>query len=264
MNDKSRSLLDELEKLQQVLDDAASEPGSEQEAGDFSMDDIPLLDDVFDDDWQQPDTADDGTRAAVVSINADSVVNSKAPASEIPTLKAVPTVAPAAEVKPSQQHAINSDEAVAAKVTVLTTASTANDSPNSTAPSSAPLLSAADLLGLGDDEQEGPDIIDMLEQIDDDDSDEPAASGANPFLPASILERLAQERAAAQADAQQAHQTLIRPSESRTPPANHDLLEDVPKLTEQQKQALLDDLVEEMLPTLRYKLRQRLKQLLYS
>jgi hypothetical protein len=246
MNDESRHLLDELQRLQQVLDN-----NNNEDAGDFGADDIPLLDDVLDADMA--DIADSElqpseplAKAPVISLNRGQPASTETarPAEPEPT-QAKQAPAKSEPVKPEPIK------------------------PEPIKPEPSQPLSAADLLGLGEGSS-GPDIIDMLDQMDDGASDQAAGvgrQGGNPFLPASILERLATERAAAEADAQQANVTLSshqRRHTQREPSPNHDLLSDIPRLSEQQKQALLDDLVEEMLPTLRYKLRQRLKDLLYS
>ncbi|GGY34635.1 hypothetical protein GCM10011297_04620 [Bacterioplanes sanyensis] len=241
MNDESRHLLDELQRLQQVLDSNNSD-----DAGDFGADDIPLLDDVLD---------------ADIADIADSELQPSEPLAKAPVISlnrgqpaSIEAARPAEPVQEQAKQAPAKPEAV---------------KPEATKSEPSQPLSAADLLGLGEGSS-GPDIIDMLDQMDDGATDQAAGigrQGGNPFLPASILERLATERAAAEADAQQANVTLSshqRRHTQREPSPNHDLLSDIPRLSEQQKQALLDDLVEEMLPTLRYKLRQRLKDLLYS
>ncbi len=241
MNDESRHLLDELQRLQQVLDN-----NNNEDAGDFGADDIPLLDDVLDADMA--DIADSElqpseplAKAPVISLNRGQPASTEA-------------------ARPAEPEQMQAKQAPAKSEPVK---------PEPIKPEPSQPLSAADLLGLGEGSS-GPDIIDMLDQMDDGASDQAAGigrQGGNPFLPASILERLATERAAAEADAQQANVTLSSHQRRHTqhePSPNHDLLSDIPRLSEQQKQALLDDLVEEMLPTLRYKLRQRLKDLLYS
>ncbi|ASP40120.1 hypothetical protein CHH28_16200 [Bacterioplanes sanyensis] len=275
MNDKSRSLLDELQMLQQVLDDAAGETEGSTE---FNVDDIPLLDDVFDDpdtptvsDDSKPDSTTNAQAEPMISLAKPATAStqaSNAPDSTAPTpVTAAPQASKPAFVLAAEKQAARqqSDVSNVANTPVDTPTASNKVTPlvpakDSTA-SSEPLLSAADLLGLNDD-NDSPDIIDMLDQLGD--SDAPAEDNSNPFLPASILERLAQERAAAQADSHEANMALSQPNKRPPPPDNHDLLDDIPHLTEQQKQALLDDLVEELLPTLRYKLRQRLKDLLYS
>jgi hypothetical protein len=191
MNDESRHLLDELQRLQQVLDN-----NNNEDAGDFGADDIPLLDDVLDADMA--DIADSElqpseplAKAPVISLNRGQPASTE-------------TARPA-EPEPTQAK-------------------------------QAPAKS------------------------------EPVKP--EPIKPEPIKPEPSQPlRAAAEADAQQANVTLSshqRRHTQREPSPNHDLLSDIPRLSEQQKQALLDDLVEEMLPTLRYKLRQRLKDLLYS
>lgn len=127
--DEPRDLLDELETLQRVLDDAASDQVDQKKAVPViePSDDIPVLDDLFDD---------------------NGAVEPPILKPEAPILKAVPAAA--------------------------------NPTPHFTAP--APTV---------------------------------RVSSGNPFLPQSILDRLAQEREAAQFSAEEAHRTMQKIMSSR-------------------------------------------------
>lgn len=91
-----------------------------------------------------------------------------------------------------------------------------------------------------------------------------ARAASNPFLPKSILDRLAHERQAAQHSAAEAHATMVKASAR-----HHEMRQsgaagmNTPN-TPLNKQAIIDELVAEMLPDIERKLRIKLQLLLQS
>lgn len=90
----------------------------------------------------------------------------------------------------------------------------------------------------------------------------PTKKMENPFLPQAVLDRLTQERLAAQQSAEEAHRTMQRVNEQKQQRARN-VLGDVGKnLTTQQKDQLINQMVEEMLPQIAQRLRDKLKIML--
>lgn len=84
----------------------------------------------------------------------------------------------------------------------------------------------------------------------------------NPFLPKAVLERLAQERLAAQHSAEEAHRTMQRVNEQKQNRAR-DILNDMGKqLTTEQKDELIRQLADEMLPQIAERLKEKLQVML--
>lgn len=87
---------------------------------------------------------------------------------------------------------------------------------------------------------------------------------ANPFLPQAVLEKLARERQAAQADAEQAHATIMNSSFSHQQKLLKEQAEAAagaqPQLTPLVKQAIIDQLIDEMMPALERRLRAILEE----
>lgn len=97
-----------------------------------------------------------------------------------------------------------------------------------------------------------------IEQI----QEELPAIKENPFLPKAVLERLTQERLAAQHSAEEAHRTMQRVNEQKQQKARS-ILSDVGKqLTQEQKDALVQQLVDEMLPQIANRLKEKLQVML--
>jgi len=89
----------------------------------------------------------------------------------------------------------------------------------------------------------------------------PARVSANPFLPQAILDRLTQEREAAQHSAQEAHRTMQRVMEQKQARASEQAVQQhMQQLTPLQKEHLIDQLVAEMLPQLTERLREKLRE----
>ncbi|QQD24410.1 hypothetical protein GJQ55_07930 [Venatoribacter cucullus] len=90
----------------------------------------------------------------------------------------------------------------------------------------------------------------------------PRTSG-NPFLPQSVLDRLTQEREAAQHSAEEAQRTMQKVMEQKQQRAHAALSGmDSSRLSAEQKEALVEQLVQEMLPQITQRLRDKLHLLL--
>ena len=90
----------------------------------------------------------------------------------------------------------------------------------------------------------------------------PRTSG-NPFLPQSVLDRLNHEREAAQHSAEEAQRTMQKVLEQKQQRAHAALSGmDSRRLSAEQKEALVEQLVQEMLPQITQRLRDKLHLLL--
>ncbi|UZK03411.1 hypothetical protein [Venatoribacter cucullus] len=90
----------------------------------------------------------------------------------------------------------------------------------------------------------------------------PRTSG-NPFLPQSVLDRLSHEREAAQHSAEEAQRTMQKVMEQKQQRAHAALSGmDSSRLSAEQKEALVEQLVQEMLPQITQRLRDKLHLLL--
>lgn len=90
----------------------------------------------------------------------------------------------------------------------------------------------------------------------------PARISGNPFLPQSVLDRLTQEREAAQHSAEEAHRTMQKVMEQKQQRASTALTGMGKTLTAEQKDALINQLVDEMLPQIAERLRDKLRIML--
>ncbi|HUH58115.1 MAG TPA: hypothetical protein VL020_06335 [Pseudomonadales bacterium] len=90
----------------------------------------------------------------------------------------------------------------------------------------------------------------------------PAIKPENPFLPKAMLERLNIERTAAQSSAEEAQRTMQRVFERKQEQARQSLSGIGKGLSTEHKDALIDELVAEMLPQIAQRLRDRLKIML--
>lgn len=89
-----------------------------------------------------------------------------------------------------------------------------------------------------------------------------ASLSANPFLPQSVLDRLAQEREAAQHSAEEAHRTMQRVMEQKQQRAQAGISDLSSHLSQAQKERMIEQLVAEMLPEITEKLKDRLRNML--
>ncbi len=90
----------------------------------------------------------------------------------------------------------------------------------------------------------------------------PRASSGNPFLPQSVLDRLTQEREAAQQSAEEAHRTMQKVMEQKQQRAQEALTGVGNRLTPAQKEALIDQIIAETLPQITERLRDKLRLML--
>lgn len=84
----------------------------------------------------------------------------------------------------------------------------------------------------------------------------------NPFLPKAMLERLTQEREAAQHSAEEAHRTMQRVMERKQQQARQALSGFNRELTNEQKELVINQTVDEMLPQIAERLKEKLKVML--
>lgn len=246
--DEPGNLLRELENLQRVLDDAASDQvdhGRNIPTLD-PVDDIPLLSELFSENDipvlkavtakaaavpLQP-TADNRraeTKPAEAKQTEDKTTDNKPqPASARPVLRAQPLP----DVVIQRPHGDQPAQRAQVSAAPVATATT-NTEPAAT----DALLAAAELTPA------------------------PARVSANPFLPQAILDRLTQEREAAQHSAQEAHRTMQKVMEQKQARASEQAVQQhMQQLTKLQKEHLIDQLVAEMLPQLTERLREKLRE----
>jgi len=226
-NNEPRDLIDELETLQRVLDDAASEVDQAKavpviEPG-ADIEDIPVLDELFGAEDQAPaDVAEPPVLRAEAGI-----------------LKAVPSPQQPKTLQDNPLDGLFNEQPAEVY------------DPNQ----------IADLIGEAMAEPEGTTSSNPFS------TNNPSAG--NPFLPQSVLDRLAHEREAAQFSAEQAQQTMAKimgtPAEEKAaqPAASVTPIQSAANaeqsspaaLSELEKAAVIDDLVKEMLPQIEAKLR---------
>lgn len=235
--DEPGNLLRELENLQRVLDDAASDQvdhGRNIPILD-PVDDIPLLDELFSD-------------------------------NDIPVLKAVsarPGLQPLqpmatgnhAEAAGSAHREPAGDTPQAVSARPVLRAQPLPDvvikRPQGNIPAQPAQVSAAPLATGKDD------VADSTTAT----TTAPARASANPFLPQAILDRLTREREAAQHSAQEAHRTMQKVMEQKQARASEQAVQQhMQQLTKLQKEQLIDQLVAEMLPQLTERLREKLRE----
>lgn len=220
--DKPRDLLDELETLQRVLDDAATDQVDQDKIIPTldPMTDIPVLDDLFGID----DTADltlpsqtDSQSTPLTAVPAAQKQDAAPALKNVnsgPALRAVPDPAPEA-------HANNDVQSPIPEHFDRSSVTIPKDNVTST-------------------------------------------SSSNPFLPKAILEKLAQEREAAQYSAEQAQATMAKiMSNAPEEPFRFDhekqrASTDENGISSLEKAAVIDELVKEMLPEIEARLRKAL------
>ncbi len=89
-----------------------------------------------------------------------------------------------------------------------------------------------------------------------------SSKSENPFLPKAMIDRLNIERKAAQESAEEAHRTMQRVMDRKQEQARQTLNGIGSGLSNLQKDALIKELVDEMLPQIAQRLRDRLKIML--
>lgn len=226
---KPRDLLDELETLQQVLDDAASDQVNQDKLIPTldPMTDIPVLDDLFGIDENADLTLPDELTSNDPS--SDSLSSEPSPLQAAP-LSAVPPAG-----NPLEKPALR---AVSAPQSASAPAEPQSPIPDNFSRSSVSI--PADSLK--------------------------SSPSSNPFLPKAILEKLAQEREAAQYSAEQAQATMAKiMSNAPEEPFRFDhektkASTDSNGISSLEKAALIDELVKEMLPEIEARLRKALHE----
>ncbi|WP_419810609.1 hypothetical protein [Bacterioplanoides sp.] len=230
---KPRDLLDELETLQQVLDDAASDQVNQDKLIPTldPMTDIPVLDDLFGIDENADLTLPDELTSN--DLSSDSLSSEPSPLQASP-LSAVPPAG-----NPLEKPALRAVSA--AQPTALQSAPPAE--PQSPIPDN---FSRSSVSIPADSLKSSP--------------------SSNPFLPKAILEKLAQEREAAQYSAEQAQATMAKiMSNAPEEPFRFDhektkASTDSNGISSLEKAALIDELVKEMLPEIEARLRKALHE----
>lgn len=227
-NEQPADLLRELETLQRVLDDAAGDhvTGDGRIPVLEPMDDIPVLNDLFN-------------------------------AGDTPVLKPVQRNRPKDAVVvalPGMENAL-SDSAEPEPPLITETAAVADELP-AAAEAAAPQAEANELPVIGDTEP-APAVIAEPPPAP---PAAPRRTSGNPFLPQSVLDRLTQEREAAQHSAEEAHRTMQKVMEQKQERARKTLNDIGRQLSMAEKEALISQLVDEMLPQLAERLREKLRK----
>lgn len=253
--DSASDLLRELENLQRVLDDAAGEHishGREIPVLD-PMDDIPVLDDLF--------TGDDTPVLKAVP---------KASITHLPLQKSTPAptekrklhpveeaIAAARELanRASRMAQANSSDKPAQIITPAAFASTA---PVTEAPAFHQTPFAAEVPAAALAEIPAAPSAPATPAAEA----APRKQSSNPFLPQAILDRLAQEREAAQHSAEEAHRTMQKVMEQKQKRVEAGVGDLGNRLSNAQKERIVEQLVAEMLPDITEKLKDRLRNML--
>lgn len=231
---KPRDLLDELETLQQVLDDAASDQVNQDKLIPTldPMTDIPVLDDLF--------GIDENADLTLPDELTSNDLSSDSPSSEPSPLQAAPLSAVPPAGNPLEKPALR---AVSAPQPTAPQSASAPAEPQSPIPNN---FSRSSVSITADSLKSSP--------------------SSNPFLPKAILEKLAQEREAAQYSAEQAQATMAKiMSNAPEEPFRFDhektkASTDSNGISSLEKAALIDELVKEMLPEIEARLRKALHE----
>lgn len=243
--DSPTNLLRELETLQRVLDGAAGEQVELDKLIPVldPLEDIPVLDELFANDDIPVLKAVPRRSATVTQLPvqkaAPAAVQEEAPVtiSQPEPIASLPAdedddILPAAEATAPLMPAAGV-QASEAPIEVSANAAAASAAPSDVASTNAASTNEA-----------------------------PTKTSSNPFLPQAILDRLAQEREAAQQSAQEAHRTMQRVMEQKQARAQQALAGMGKTLTQVQKDALIEQLIAEMLPAITERLREKLKHTL--
>ena len=269
-NKESRNLLDELETLQQVLDDAAGEKVDLERALSQlnTVDEVPVLSDLLTEEIPQGASP----LKTVVGTNTAPKVAPLRPVANEPTHPL--------DLRP-QPRPLSPSEALDAlhkQIDSLPEDQRQGEDwfgKNSEAESAAPpsldeLVTLDEILEAdGETPSEPNELIDLddatpVAPVASDEPEAPAEAPAekpptpNPFLPQSVLDRLTRERLAAQHSAEEAHRTMQRVSQ-RMDQRN---AEAAASLSDQARDKLIDEMIQEMIPHIQARLRERLRQML--
>ncbi|WP_430462806.1 hypothetical protein ACQUQU_08455 [Thalassolituus sp. LLYu03] len=263
-NDSPGDLLRELENLQRVLDDAAGENvahGRDIPVLD-PMDDIPVLDDLFNtDDIPVLKAVPRSAKVTQLPVNRARPVTSAESASGSdnphPVAEAIAAVQAARLAVEAAKESAAKEISAAKASAVQEAAAAVQTTPPATSAATNTNTVAADATAS---------VTDASAQAADTSASSKPAAGkpasSNPFLPQAILDRLAQEREAAQHSAEEAHRTMQKVMEQKQARAQQTLAGMGKTLTQSQKDMLVDQLIAEMLPAITERLREKLKHLL--
>tara|TARA_R110001583_G_scaffold14629_3_gene60775 strand:- start:2009 stop:2851 length:843 start_codon:yes stop_codon:yes gene_type:complete len=271
----SRNLLDELETLQRVLDDAAGEQIDLERALTQlnTVDEVPVLSDLFSRD-EPP---------ALRNINKPGNRPSHLSAVKTPPTTPAPAIISGDILEHLRQEMLrkhatdHSTDTLDALLGPIDGGHSAADglmiTPFNLSPAATPAPPAANHLpDLKKDMTEAD--IPTLTDRDTDNSlhiepSAPAASPApaitakissNPFLPQSVLDRLTSERLAAQHSAEEAHRTMQRVMEQKQQRDS----EAISRLETTEKNQLIESLVDELTLIIQTRLREKLRNILMA
>jgi len=249
--DEPGNLLRELENLQRVLDDAASDQVDHSRCIPTldPTDDIPLLDELFS---ENDIPVLKAVSAKPTAVPLRPIADSSRPANQ--------PAAKAAESNATQNKPAEGKPQAASPRPVLRAQPLPDvviQRPQGDMPARPAQVSAAPLVGT---ETTAP-VTTPATEASGNTGAAPARVSANPFLPQAILDRLTQEREAAQHSAQEAHRTMQRVMEQKQARASEQAVQQhMQQLTTLQKEHLIDQLVAEMLPQLTERLREKLRE----
>jgi hypothetical protein len=266
---ESRNLLDELETLQQVLDDAAGEQVDLERALTQlnTVDEVPVLSDLHaEPESTAPLKPVSGTKPAAVMTPLRPV--SKAPNHPLDLRSQLRQLSPseALDALHKQIDSLPEEQRLGEDWFGKRAATEAQALAETQAP--AETVTLDDILGEADSgTPAAPDT-----QVSDTKTQDTAApkttstptpnaadgNAANPFLPQSVIDRLTHERLAAQHSAEEAHRTMQRATQ-RIDKQN---TEAAAALDDKARDKLIEEMIQEMIPHIQARLRERLRQML--
>jgi len=266
---ESRNLLDELETLQQVLDDAAGEQVDLERALTQlnTVDEVPVLSDLHaEPESTAPLKPVSGTKPAAAMTPLRPV--SKAPNHPLDLRPQPRQLSPseALDALHKQIDSLPEEQRLGEDWFGKRAATEAQALAETQAP--AETVTLDDILGEADSgTPAAPDT-----QASDTKTQDSAAqkttstptpnaadgNAANPFLPQSVIDRLTHERLAAQHSAEEAHRTMQRATQ-RIDKQN---TEAAAALDDKARDKLIEEMIQEMIPHIQARLRERLRQML--
>ncbi len=266
---ESRNIVDELETLQQVLDDAAGEKVNLERALTQlnTVDDVPLLSDLFGETLPEPDAVlrpiTGGKTAAISALkpsqpsSPDGPLDLSPQPQQLTPAEALDAIQNQIDALPADQRTgedwfepVESHEADLSLVTPIRAATTPDTPSSETAPDATTEEASTPSAEHQSPEQRPTESSASVDA-------EPKLS-ANPFLPQAVLDRLTRERLAAQHSAEEAHRTMQRVSQ-RNDQQSADAIATLDDVTKNQ---LIDDLIEEITPHIQSRLREKLRHML--
>ena len=260
---ESRNLLDELETLQQVLDDAAGEQVDLERALTQlnTVDEVPVLSDLHaEPESTAPLKPVSGTKPAAVMTPLRPV--NKTPNHPL-DLRPQPRQLSPSEALDALHKQIDSlpEEQRLGEDWFGKSAAAEAQAPAET-------VTLDDILGEADSSTPTPSGTQTPDSQAQDTAapkatgtSTPTAAGgsaANPFLPQSVIDRLTHERLAAQHSAEEAHRTMQRATQR----IDQQNTEAAATLDSKARDKLIEEMIQEMIPHIQARLRERLRQML--